>query len=362
MEPQPRPGDLTCMVGDGSGRRLQQWKAIAFFLLVTATGFLPDTSAQARMRATSTEWHIRAQDVPMPRPRPQSMTPPAAGEAQTAPASAAPPLEGPSDCLKRLTAGLAIAKALPPITGPGACHGEDVVQLSAVVLANKAQIKLLPPAILRCPMAEAFAHWMRDQAEPKLRASGAVTSILVAASFTCRGRNNIANAKLSEHGLANAIDVRGFTLANGKSFVLTDVNADKTAREELRDSACGDFTTVLGPESDGYHEEHIHLDRIQRRNGYRICQWAVREPGEPKPQPNVAKRLETATLTPAGHAGGEAPSAIAPPSVPMPRPVARSASCHEGRACPRAASPRRARAPRHGGARRSAGPRVDFRW
>jgi hypothetical protein len=346
------------MVGDGSRHRLQQWRAIAFFLLVTATGFLPDTFAQARPRPTSAEQNIRAQDVPMPRPRPRppSVTPPAADETQTAPASAAPALEGPSDCLKRLTAGLAIAKALPPITGPGACHGEDVVELSAVIVANKAQIKLSPPAILRCPMAEAFAHWMRDEAEPKLRASGPVTSVLVAASFTCRGRNNVANAKLSEHGLANAIDVRGFTLANGKSFVLTDVNADKTVREALRDSACGDFTTVLGPESDGYHEEHIHLDRIERRNGYRICQWAVREPGEAKPQPEEPASAQVARTD------DEAPKAIAPPSVPMPRPVARSASCHEGQACPRAASPRRARAPRHGAARRSAGPRADFRW
>ena len=46
----------------------------------------------------------------------------------------------------------------------------------------------------------------------------------------------------------------------------------------LRDSACHRFTTVLGPGSDGYHEAHIHLDLIERRQGYRMCQWDVREP------------------------------------------------------------------------------------
>jgi hypothetical protein len=35
---------------------------------------------------------------------------------------------------------------------------------------------------------------------------------------------------------------------------------------------------VLGPGSDVYHEEHIHLDLAERRNGYKICQWDVRDP------------------------------------------------------------------------------------
>jgi hypothetical protein len=32
---------------------------------------------------------------------------------------------------------------------------------------------------------------------------------------------------------------------------------------------------VLGPGSDGYHEDHIHLDLMERRGNYRICQWDV---------------------------------------------------------------------------------------
>jgi hypothetical protein len=35
---------------------------------------------------------------------------------------------------------------------------------------------------------------------------------------------------------------------------------------------------VLGPGSDGYHENHVHLDLLERRSGYRICQWDVRDP------------------------------------------------------------------------------------
>ena len=43
-------------------------------------------------------------------------------------------------------------------------------------------------------------------------------------------------------------------------------------------SVCARFTTVLGPGSDWYHEDHIHLDLAERRGGYRICQWNVYDP------------------------------------------------------------------------------------
>ena len=49
-------------------------------------------------------------------------------------------------------------------------------------------------------------------------------------------------------------------------------------RESVLHSACTRFSTVLGPGSDGYHEDHIHLDLMERRNNYRICQWDVWDP------------------------------------------------------------------------------------
>jgi hypothetical protein len=53
--------------------------------------------------------------------------------------------------------------------------------------------------------------------------------------------------------------------------------------------------TVLGPGSDGYHEEHIHLDLAERNNNYRICQWDVREP-PPPPPPKEEEALVAAEL------------------------------------------------------------------
>ena len=84
--------------------------------------------------------------------------------------------------------------------------------------------------------------------------------------------------------------MRGFKLANGEVIGLTDVDVSKAWRESVRASACARFSTVLGPGSDGNHEEHIHVDLAERRGGYKTCEWQVREP---------VKQAETAAPPPA---------------------------------------------------------------
>ena len=104
-------------------------------------------------------------------------------------------------------------------------------------------------------------------------------------SYECRGRNRAIGGKISEHGKGNAIDIRSLTMANGKSYELTDIAVAKEMREQLKASACARFTTVLGPASDGFHENHVHVDLAERRSGYRICQWAVRDASDAMPLP-----------------------------------------------------------------------------
>src|SRR6201999_3236135 len=93
-----------------------------------------------------------------------------------------------------------------------------------------------------------------------------------------RPRNRVPGAKISEHGKGNALDVGSIKLGNGGQFKLTDPLVSRSFREAMRASACARFTTVLGPGSDGYHNDHIHLDLAERSRGYRICQWNVLEP------------------------------------------------------------------------------------
>jgi hypothetical protein len=148
-----------------------------------------------------------------------------------------------------------------------------------VVLPDKRQVALRPAAILRCAMASAIADWIRSDIAPLTAGLGSIVSDLDNFdSFECRGRNRVVGAKLSEHGRANALDVRALGLANGQSIALTDRTVPRDLRESVLHSACARFSTVLGPGSDGYHEDHIHLDLMERHNNYKICQWNVWDP------------------------------------------------------------------------------------
>ena len=165
------------------------------------------------------------------------------------------------------------------------------MRLEAVMLPDKTRVAVLPPAILRCTFAEAVVHWVRDGIAPAMRSSGrTIKGIDNFASYECRLRNRLAGAKVSEHGKGNALDVRAIRLVDGKMLELTDPHVPKELREELRRSTCERFTTVLGPGSDGYHENHVHLDLVERRRGHRICQWDVREPA---PEPEVPSQVRS---------------------------------------------------------------------
>jgi hypothetical protein len=208
-----------------------------------------------------------------------------AADPEPALAPAAEP-DGPSECQRRIAGEIAVIAAQPPLIGPGDCGAQDVVKLEAIILRDKTRVAVSPPATLRCTMAEALAHWVREDVTDALSGIGtAIRSLDNYASFDCRGRNRRAGAKISEHGLANAIDIRGFALANGKFADLTDRAFAKDFREGMKKSICARFTTVLGPGSDGHHETHIHMDLAQRRGGYRLCQWDVREPLSEPPLP-----------------------------------------------------------------------------
>ena len=254
--------------------------------------------------------------VPLPTPRPPEApakaperpeplkSAPVESETQKQSAPAAPAPPPPSACRLALSEEIAIAPSIPDITGPGGCGGEDLVRLEAVVLPDRHRVALKPAAILRCTMASAIADWIRTDMTPLAAALGSEISDLDNFdSFECRGRNRVAGAQLSEHGRANALDVRGVKLANGQSISLTDRGVPLDLRESVLHSACTRFTTVLGPGSDGYHEDHIHLDLMERHNNYRICQWDVWDqlpriaPLLPAARPEEAPPREVAAKT-----------------------------------------------------------------
>ena len=276
---------------------------------------------------------IRRATVPLPRPRPAE-APTAAAEVPPAPAGkpveqAAPapqpsPQPLPSACRLALTDAIAIAPSIPDIRGAGGCGGEDLVRLEAIVLPDKRQVSVKPAAILRCAMASALADWIRTDIAPlAVRLGSTVSDLDNFDSFECRGRNRVVGARLSEHGRANALDVRAFKLANGRSISLTDRTVPRELRESVLHSVCARFATVLGPGSDWYHEDHIHLDLMERRNNYRICQWNVWDPLPqtapllPAERPEEAPPREVAAKSDVGKPGATPPDAKSDQAEPQ---------------------------------------------
>jgi hypothetical protein len=307
-----------------------RWPAfIAFLLAATGIAAGQDASPPPSKPAKSTR-DAQHEARPLPFIIPQQFAPPQEVYASQPESAAAETTAAPSACQLRL-AKIAAFKPLPMLVGAGECGAVDAVQMDTVILPDQSKIAVAPAAIMVCPMAEEIARWVREDVVPTLKNLPPLRALDNFASYDCRGRNNVRAAQMSQHGLADALDVRDFKLADGHELVLTDVNVPKEWRETIRSSVCARFSTVLGPGSDGYHEEHIHLDLEARRNNYKICQWDVRVP----PPPPVAKVQEPAP--PADAAVAEEETALIPlEEVPLPRPrpiaqIERALSAHRSK-------------------------------
>ncbi len=154
--------------------------------------------------------------------------------------------------------------AIPTIRGAQkGCGIENPVRITAID-----GVTLSTPATVDCDTARALRKWVTNKVKPAF-GRNEVTKLHVAAHYACRGRNNKSGARISEHGRGKAIDIAGFTLANG-----TDLNVQQDYKSKrgkairrAHKGACGIFGTTLGPGSDGYHEDHLHFDTAKYRGG-----------------------------------------------------------------------------------------------
>ena len=147
------------------------------------------------------------------------------------------------------------------------CGLEEGVRVRAV-----AGVALSSPVDIDCPTARALKRWVETGVEPAIgRRGGGVVALSVAASYSCRPRNNVRGARVSEHGRGRAIDISGYVLANGTAVSVLKgwgSQAHGRALSAMRRAACGPFNTVLGPGSDRYHRDHLHLDTARGRGPY----------------------------------------------------------------------------------------------
>lgn len=154
--------------------------------------------------------------------------------------------------------------AIPTIRGAQkGCGVENPVRLTAID-----GVTLSMPATTDCDTARALRKWVTNKVKPAF-GRNEVAQLHVAAHYACRGRNNKKGARISEHGRGKAIDISGFTLADGtKLSILADYKSSRgKAMRKVHQGACGIFGTTLGPGSDGYHEDHLHFDTAKYRGG-----------------------------------------------------------------------------------------------
>ena len=174
-------------------------------------------------------------------------------------------------CFQMLRAIGAKFTVAPATVDYGKCSVQNPVNLRSVTTKGNT-IDLPEAPLLNCKFALQFSKWLSESGAPILGAqlNSPVERISTGPGFECRGRNGDGSAKVSEHGYGNAVDISTFRLRNGKTLHV----GDSTLLPGVRASACGYFTTVLGPGSNAAHASHFHFDMGAhgKSGNYRICQ------------------------------------------------------------------------------------------
>jgi hypothetical protein len=244
------------------------------------------------------------EEPPLPQRNPTGggtkQTPVTPGQMMTVPWTETEIAAAKAKCSEALSSLSIDYEPLPPIK-EGLCGAPAPILLKA--LGQEPEVALDPPATVTCTLAKALSTWLNESVQPQAKAlfNSSVTKLHVG-SYTCRNRNGGADPALSEHALANAIDISDFILASGERVAVVDSwpsdnpplpmpNPDRTSSstvsmqrvsvslddheraflKSVRDDACGIFGTVLGPGADEAHKSHLHVDMKERRGGS-FCQ------------------------------------------------------------------------------------------
>jgi hypothetical protein len=129
------------------------------------------------------------------------------------------------------------------------------------------------PFAASCREALSLALWELHVLQPAaLRHFGApVTKIEHFGSYSCRSVYGRPNARKSHHATADALDVAGFVIDDERRVrVLAAWSSEGPEGRfvrEVHDGACDFFDTVLGPDYNAAHRDHLHLDR----GPFRLC-------------------------------------------------------------------------------------------
>ncbi|MET0374662.1 MAG: extensin family protein [Rhizorhabdus sp.] len=174
-------------------------------------------------------------------------------------------------CRAVLDRGQVDYRVLAPVSSGGSCGYEDGVRLEPASGGLYA-----PRADTSCPVAIGLFLWEKQVVEPAaIRHFGQrVTRIETFGSYACRPVRGGREGRWSEHARANAIDIAAFRLADGRRIGVAGgwarEGADGAFLRDVRDGACRMFSTVLSPDYNALHRDHLHLDQAPR-GGWGYC-------------------------------------------------------------------------------------------
>jgi hypothetical protein len=120
----------------------------------------------------------------------------------------------------QLLKGLDVVTIPEPPFRKGDCGSMAPVRL--VSIGKNPEVSLSPPAVVSCDMVVALAKWMKESVQPaaKRHLGGEVIRIESMSDYSCRMAYGRVGNKLSEHGKANALDIRSFTTRKGEEAVV----------------------------------------------------------------------------------------------------------------------------------------------
>ncbi|CAN5394543.1 extensin family protein [soil metagenome] len=188
---------------------------------------------------------------------------------------AAPPelVEGATDaCMQTLRDAGVTVERVPDRSDGQFCVAQGLVHITGGDVTPFATKDL----VMQCPLAVRYVLWDRQVLRPAARSilGSEVSQVNDFGTYSCRRIYGSASAadRPSEHARANALDVGGVTLKDGrKVMVLADWSGAGPAGpagsgflKALRDGGCRIFSTVLTPDYNAAHANHLHLDGAPR--------------------------------------------------------------------------------------------------
>ncbi|MGK8581243.1 extensin family protein [Klebsiella pneumoniae] len=146
----------------------------------------------------------------------------------------------------------------PVADSEGSCPLRNVVRV-----ANFGSVQLSSSFLASCPLALSSALYIEQQAKPLTRQLMAsdLRQIDHLGSFACRNIYHRQQARRSEHATADALDVSGFRLADGRRVSVLQGWRSETSRPWLAvllSSSCHYFGNALGPDN-AAHANHFHF-------------------------------------------------------------------------------------------------------